>query len=76
MCWALIFLTHQFGVTLFRLLATLARNMVLANAFGMVILLCVLLMVRPYHSIRCGHMHQLACSITRRAILGLLLQLF
>lgn len=60
MCWALIFLTHQFGLSLYRLLATLARNMVLANAFGMVVLLCVLLMVCPCYAISCSHINKLA----------------
>lgn len=44
MFWALLFLCHQFGLSLYRFISTLARNIVVANAAGMMLLLCVLLM--------------------------------
>ncbi|KAL0018676.1 hypothetical protein WJX77_002041 [Trebouxia sp. C0004] len=44
MFWALLFLVHQFGVSLYRFISSLARNIVVANAGGMMLLLCVLLM--------------------------------
>ena len=40
----LLFLIHQFGVSLYRAVATAARNIVVANAAGMMFLLCVFLM--------------------------------
>ena len=42
--WALLFLCHQFGLSLYRFISTLARNIVIANAAGMMLLLCVFLM--------------------------------
>ena len=44
MYWALLFLCHQFGLSLYRFMSTLARNIVVANAAGMMVLLCVFLM--------------------------------
>ena len=44
MFWALLFLCHQFGISLYRFISTLARNIVVANAAGMMLLLCVFLM--------------------------------
>lgn len=44
MFWALLFLCHQFGLSLYRFISTLARNIVVANAAGMMLLLCVFLM--------------------------------
>ena len=44
MYWALLFLCHQFGLSLYRFVSTLARNIVVANAAGMMMLLCVFLM--------------------------------
>ncbi|KAL3140482.1 hypothetical protein ABBQ38_004739 [Trebouxia sp. C0009 RCD-2024] len=44
MFWALLFLCHQFGLSLYRFTSTIARNIVVANAAGMMLLLCVFLM--------------------------------
>lgn len=44
MFMALLFLTHQIGISLFRVIATASRNIVVANAGGMLLLLCVFLM--------------------------------
>ncbi|KAL3150185.1 hypothetical protein ABBQ32_000044 [Trebouxia sp. C0010 RCD-2024] len=44
MFMALLFLTHQIGITLFRVIATASRTIVVANAGGMLLLLCVFLM--------------------------------
>lgn len=44
MFMALLFLTHQIGITLFRVIATASRQIVVANAGGMLLLLCVFLM--------------------------------
>ena len=41
---AILFLVHQFGLSLYRLVATLSRHIVIANAIGMMLLLCVFLM--------------------------------
>ena len=41
---ALLFLTHQIGISIFRVIATASRNIVVANAGGMLLLLCVFLM--------------------------------
>ncbi|DBB15923.1 TPA: hypothetical protein ACH3X3_003297 [Trebouxia sp. C0006] len=41
---ALLFLIHQFGLSLYRLVATASRHIVIANAVGMMALLCVFLM--------------------------------
>lgn len=40
---ALIFVTHQVGIVLFRTIAVLTRNIVLANGVGMLMLLCTIL---------------------------------
>ena len=44
MFMALLFLTHQIGISIFRVIATASRNIVVANAGGMLLLLCVFLM--------------------------------
>ncbi|DBA84895.1 TPA: transcription factor [Trebouxia sp. C0004] len=44
MYWAIIFVTHQVGVTLFRCTAVITRNIVLANGAGMLMLLCTILL--------------------------------
>ena len=44
MYWAIIFVTHQVGVTLFRCTAVVTRNIVLANGAGMLMLLCTILL--------------------------------
>ena len=41
---ALLFLTHQIGIGIYRVVATAARQIVVANAGGMLLLLCVFLM--------------------------------
>lgn len=43
MSWALIFVTHQVGISLFRTLAVVTRNIVLSNGAGMLMLLCTVL---------------------------------
>lgn len=43
MYWALYFVTHQVGISLFRLMAVITRNIVLANGAGMLMLLCTIL---------------------------------
>lgn len=40
---ALMFLVHHFGLSLYRLVATMSRHIVIANAAGMMMLLCVFL---------------------------------
>ena len=44
MYWAIIFVTHQVGVSLFRCTAVVTRNIVLANGVGMLMLLCTILL--------------------------------
>ena len=39
-----MFLVHQFGISLYRLMATMSRHIVIANALSMMVLLCVFLM--------------------------------
>ncbi|DBA79271.1 TPA: hypothetical protein ACH3X2_007820 [Trebouxia sp. C0005] len=41
---ALLFLTHQIGICIYRVVATASRQIVVANAAGMLLLLCVFLM--------------------------------
>ena len=41
---ALLFLTHQIGIGIYRVVATASRQIVVANAGGMLLLLCVFLM--------------------------------
>ena len=41
---ALLLLIHQFGLSLYRLVATVSRHIVIANAISMMVLLCVFLM--------------------------------
>lgn len=41
---ALLFLIHQIGLSLYRVIATAARQIVVANAGGMLLLLCIFLM--------------------------------
>ncbi|DBA99141.1 TPA: hypothetical protein ACH3X3_011764 [Trebouxia sp. C0006] len=41
---ACLFLIHQVGISVFRFVATLSRNIVVANALGMMLLLCIFLM--------------------------------
>ena len=41
---ALLFLTHQIGIAIYRSVATASRHIVVANASGMLLLLCVFLM--------------------------------
>lgn len=43
MSWALIFVTHQVGISIFRTVAVVTRNIVLANGVGMLMLLCTIL---------------------------------
>jgi ABC-type multidrug transport system permease subunit len=44
MFWLLSFLVHNSAVTLFRAIGSLARNIVIANALGTLILLLFLLL--------------------------------
>ncbi|KAL3141609.1 hypothetical protein ABBQ32_004850 [Trebouxia sp. C0010 RCD-2024] len=44
MYWAIVFVTHQVGVTLFRCIAVVTRNIVVANGLGMLMLLCTILL--------------------------------
>jgi ABC-type multidrug transport system permease subunit len=44
MFWLLSFLVHNSAVTLFRAIGSLARNLVVANALGALVLLLLLLL--------------------------------
>ena len=44
MFWAIVFVTHQVGVCIFRCTAMVSRNIVVANGFGMLALLCFILL--------------------------------
>ncbi len=44
MFWLLSFLVHNSAVTLFRAIGALARNLVVANALGCLVLLLLLLL--------------------------------
>lgn len=44
MFWLLSFLIHNTAVTLFRAIGSLARNLVIANALGALVLLLLLLL--------------------------------
>lgn len=44
MYWAIIFVTHQVGICIFRCTAVITRNIVLANGVGMLMLLCTILL--------------------------------
>ncbi|KAL3160198.1 hypothetical protein ABBQ32_010959 [Trebouxia sp. C0010 RCD-2024] len=44
MFWAIVFVTHQVGVCVFRCTAMLSRNIVVANGMGMLTLLCFILL--------------------------------
>ena len=44
MYWAIIFVTHQVGICIFRCTAVVTRNIVLANGVGMLMLLCTILL--------------------------------
>ena len=43
MFWLILFLMHNVAITLFRTVATLTRNIVVANACGALILLLLIL---------------------------------
>jgi len=44
MFWAIVFVTHQVGVCIFRCTAMISRNIVVANGLGMLLLLCCILL--------------------------------
>ena len=44
MFWAIVFVTHQVGVCIFRCTAMISRNIVMANGLGMLLLLCCILL--------------------------------
>ncbi len=44
MFWAIVFVTHQVGVCIFRCTAVVSRNIVVANGMGMLMLLCCILL--------------------------------
>ena len=44
MFWAIVFVTHQMGVCIFRCTAMVARNIVVANGLGMLVMLCCILL--------------------------------
>ena len=44
MFWAIVFCTHQVGVSIFRTVAVVSGNIVVANGLGMLTLLCFILL--------------------------------